>query len=128
VCCDHCHREIAPGTERTIWDGVKRWVRVCALCLPFVVSVTFGQDSPTQEPAPIARYSRSILADSGTGGSGPTEWRREGRSRDFVIVGGDQGTEPARPDREDAPELPHPPHGEVLENCRPSSGLARRER
>jgi hypothetical protein len=64
MCCDHCHREIAPGTERTIWDGVKRWVRVCALCLPFVVSVTFGETSPAPEPPPLLRFTRSPVFDS----------------------------------------------------------------
>lgn len=86
MCCDHCHCEIAPGTERTIWDGVKRWVRVCAVCLPFVASITFGQTSPTQEPPPIARYARSISVDSSVGAGGPTEWRREGWSRNRVII------------------------------------------
>ena len=112
MCCDHCHCEIAPGTERTVWDGVKRWVRVCALCLPFVASITFGQTSPTQEPAPIPRYIRSTSIDSSTGATEPTGWRREELSRDFVIVEEHQSTEPARPPHEDTPELPHPPHGE----------------
>jgi hypothetical protein len=53
VSCDHCHCEITPGTERTVWDGVKRWVRVCALCFPFAVSVMFGQTSPQEAPPPI---------------------------------------------------------------------------
>lgn len=87
MCCDHCHCEIAPGTERTIWDGVKRWVRVCAVCLPFVASITFGQTSPTQESPPITRYARSISVDSSAGAGGPTEWRREGGSRNRVIIG-----------------------------------------
>ena len=86
MCCDRCHGEIAPGTERTVWDGMKRWVRVCAVCLPFFASVTFGQTSPTQEPPPIARYTRSISVDSSSGG-GPTGWRPEGWSRNREMNG-----------------------------------------
>ncbi len=86
MCCAACHREIASGTERTVWDGVKRWVRVCALCFPFVASTMFGQTSPTQEPAPVPMYPRSIVFDSGSA-SRPLGWRREEWSGDFVSVG-----------------------------------------
>jgi hypothetical protein len=53
MCCEQCHREITPGTERTVWDGVKRWVRVCALCVPFAASIMFGQTSPPDKDPPV---------------------------------------------------------------------------
>jgi hypothetical protein len=53
VSCDHCHREITPGTERTVLGGVKHWVRVCALCFPFVASIVFGQTSPPEKAPPV---------------------------------------------------------------------------
>lgn len=125
MCCDHCHCEIAPGTERTVWDGMKRWVRVCAVCLPFVACITFGQTSPTQEPSPIARYTRSISVDSSTGADGPTGRRRGGWSRNTVTIGemnGDTSCSasvpseaftlspcPSRPPQEDKHEPEHLP-------------------
>jgi len=70
MCCAHCHREITAGTP--VRDGMKRWVRVCAICFPFVASFAFGQTSPAPEPAPLPRYTRSIVFDSGSSASGPT--------------------------------------------------------
>jgi hypothetical protein len=70
MCCAHCHREIAAGT--TVWDGVKRSAQVCAICLSFVASFAFGQTSPAPEPAPLPRYTRSIVFDSGSRPIGST--------------------------------------------------------
>jgi hypothetical protein len=53
MCCDCCHHQIAPGTERTLWDGVKHWVWVCATCFAFGSSVVFGQLSPPEAAPPI---------------------------------------------------------------------------
>ncbi len=64
MCCDQCHREIDPGTERTVWGGVKRCMWVCAVCFTFIVSV-FGQTSPTEEPPPILLNVGSELGASG---------------------------------------------------------------
>jgi hypothetical protein len=53
MCCDRCHRPIQPGTERALWDGLKRRLRVCATCVAFGTSVVFGQISPPEAPPPV---------------------------------------------------------------------------
>src|SRR5215469_4886249 len=53
MCCDCCHREIPPGTERTLWHGVKHWAWVCATCFVFGSSAIFGQITPPEVAPPI---------------------------------------------------------------------------
>jgi hypothetical protein len=53
MCCGCCRREIRPGTEQTLWDGVKHWVWVCATCFAFGNSAVFGQVSPPEAAPPI---------------------------------------------------------------------------
>jgi len=68
MCCDHCHQLIQPGTERTIWLGLKRFVRVCTTCAFFLVSAfAIGQASPPEAPPPIM-----ISVGSGWSASGNT--------------------------------------------------------
>jgi hypothetical protein len=129
MCCDRCHRQIEPGTETTVWGGVKRYVLVCALCLPFATSIMFGQTSPTPEPAPLPTFSRRVSVDSGSSGTTnmPLGWRSQDRITGAVFVANDGepcDTEttgfrsftlsscPTPLPGEDTPELPHPPHGE----------------
>lgn len=53
MCCDRCHHEIIPGTERPAWiESLKRVGRVCAVCAAFLLS-SLGQPTPQQRPAPI---------------------------------------------------------------------------
>ena len=125
MCCDHCHREITPGTENTVLDRVKGWVRVCTLCVPFVASIVFGQTSPTQAPPPIINPARSVVQDSGSLGSANTllsEWYRRQLSQFLVVQDSDDNLvasltvppavpAPARlPEEKPNPEnQPHPP-------------------
>ena len=118
MCCDHCHCEITPGTERSAWiSPLKRVGRVCVTCAILLLpTFTSGQTSPPQEPPPILRSARRVSVDSG-GGSMTAGRRREGWNEDLLIVGESRDTAPARPARlpeENTPEpdLPHPPHGE----------------
>ncbi|MGA1988800.1 MAG: hypothetical protein ABSG72_21205 [Candidatus Sulfotelmatobacter sp.] len=74
MCCDRCHHEIAPGTERTLWDAVKGYIRVCAICFPFLASA-MPPPTPPQRPAPdfyMYNYpaSSNINVDSGSVGFG----------------------------------------------------------
>jgi hypothetical protein len=112
--CDHCHREITPGTERSAWiNPLKRVGRVCVTCAILLLpTFTSGQTSPPQEPPPIPRSARRVSVDSG--GDSMAGRRREGWNGD-LLIGENRDTAPAGPARlpeKNTPEVPHPPHGE----------------
>lgn len=65
MCCDHCHRPIQPGTERTLWDEVKHCVWVCATCFAFLASAA-AQATPPQQPRPLLMYSASPIVAANT--------------------------------------------------------------
>jgi hypothetical protein len=124
MCCDHCNCAIAPGTERIVWDGVKRWARVCTLCVPFVVSIVFGQTSPVQAPPPIIQTGRRVVVDSGSSSTlSGRYWQQQ--LNGFFVAGQDSDDNPVAsltvPHNGSTPTLPaeeqpnpdnqpHPPH------------------
>lgn len=124
MCCDHCHCEITPGSERTVWDGLKRSVQVCALCFPFVASIVFGQTTPEHAPRPVLRATRAVVVDSGSSGSTLSEryWQHW---NGLALIGQDSdhnpvdslrvphdGSAPTIPAEEqpNPDNQPHPPH------------------
>src|SRR5579872_4548674 len=91
MCCDNCHEPIQPGTERTLWDEVKGYLRVCAICFPFLASA-MSPPTPQQRPAPDFHryhYPTSSNVDSGSVrpvGLSTEYWRSQG----IIIAGIDE--------------------------------------
>jgi hypothetical protein len=125
MCCDHCHCEITPGTERTFWDSIKHSVWVCAACAAFLISTASpGPTSPQQEPPPILRAARRVVVDSGSSGNS-LSGRYWQHWNDLVLIGQDSdhspqasltvpydGSAPTLPAEEqpNPDNQPHPPH------------------
>jgi hypothetical protein len=137
MCCEHCHREITPGTERTVWYGVKRWVRVCALCLPFATSIAFGEASPPQAPQPVLYTPKCVKVDSGLSDSTLSSWYLQQKLNGFCLVDHESddrlpvasltmpyaGSSPALPG-EDHPAPEHPPEGSTFNPISGSGAMA----
>ena len=136
MCCDHCHCEITPGTERTFWDSIKHSVWVCAACAAFLISTASpGPTSPQQEPPPILRAARRVVVDSGSSGN-TLSGRYWQQMNGFFVAGQDSDDEPVAslmmphahsspaPPGEDRPGPEHPPEGSTFNPISGSGAMA----